>query len=197
MSAIATRALETSIHQWHIVIGGFLQHEGKPTGMVALWRRLQARHAAPGVCIELRCWHDHWSELAELIWRVQPEDEPPVVKVYAYSWGAGFGAMQLARELARRGVPIAWMVLSDPVYRSPCVLFRWLALTPWRTIRVPPNVRAVRWFRQRLSLPAGHDLVAMQKERTAIAPAVWAEVSHAYMDDCRLFHRECERIAAL
>ncbi len=185
------------IRAWHIVIGGFLQTEGKPTGMVRLWRRLHQQHAQAGVCVELRAWNENWRDLAELIWRVQPDEEQVVVKVYAYSWGAGWGAMQLARQLARRGVPVAWMVLSDPVYRAPWLLLRWLALVSGRTIRVPTNVRVVHWFRQRTSMPAGHALYAQHKERTIITPAIWAEVSHQYMDDLRLFHHECERVAAL
>jgi pimeloyl-ACP methyl ester carboxylesterase len=186
-----------AIRRWHIVIGGFRQTEGKPTGMVRLWHRLHELHAQPGVCVELRSWNDNWRELAELIWRVQPEDEPVVIKVYAYSWGAGWGAMRLARELSRRGVNVSWMVLSDPVYRSPWIITRWLALVPWRSILVPPNVRVVHWFRQRVSLPSGHALRPQRKERTVISPAVWADVSHLYMDDLRTFHRECERVSAL
>jgi pimeloyl-ACP methyl ester carboxylesterase len=187
----------STISQWHIVIGGFRQTEGKPTGMVELWRRLHALHAKPGVSVELRAWNDNWRDLAELIWRVQPLDEPVSVKVYAYSWGGGWGAMQLARELGRRGVHVAWMVLSDPVYRSPWLATRWLALVPWRSILVPPNVRVVHWFRQKVSLPAGHALRAERRQKTLITPPVWAEVSHLYMDDLRLFHRECERVSAL
>jgi hypothetical protein len=186
-----------AISTWHIVISGFLQHEGKPTGMVALWRRLHRRHAAPGVCVELRAWNEKWRDLAELIWRVQPEERPPVVKVYAYSWGAGWGAMQLARELGRRGLAIDFMVLSDPVYRSPWPGMRWLALARWRAIQVPPNVRVVFWFRQRASLPAGHALAARRNDRTIITPPVWVEVDHQYMDDLPLFHRQCERVSAL
>lgn len=186
-----------TIHAWHIVIGGFRQTKGKPTGMVQLWRRLHARHAQPGVSVELRCWNENWPDLAELIWRVQPDDQPVVVKIYAYSWGAGWGAMQLARQLAKRGIPIAWMVLSDPVYRSPWLSLRWLSLVTWGAIRVPVNVRVVHWFRQRTSRPAGHALVPVRKERTIITPPVWSEVSHLYMDDLRPFHLECERVAAL
>lgn len=185
------------VRAWHIVIGGFRQTEGKPTGMVRLWQRLHALHAAPGVCVELRSWNDNWRDLAELVWRVQPDREPVVIKLYAYSWGAGWGAMQLARELSRRGIAVRWMVLSDPVYRSPLFFTRWLALVPWRSIAVPANVRVVHWFRQRVSLPAGHSLRPQRKDRTVVTPAVWAEVSHLYMDDLRLFHRECERVASL
>lgn len=185
------------IRAWHVVIGGFRQTEGKPTGMVRLWSQLHERHAQPGVCVELRAWNETWRDLAELIWRVQPDNEPVVVKVYAYSWGAGWGAMQLARQLAQRGIPVAWMVLSDPVYRSPWPWWRWLALASWRSIRVPANVRVVHWFRQRTNLPAGHNLIPIRKERTIVTTPVWVEVSHQYMDDLRLFHLECERVAAL
>lgn len=186
-----------TIRHWHIVIGGFRQTEGKPTGMVRLWQRLHELHSQSGAVVELRSWNDNWRDLAELIWRVQPDDEPVVVKVYAYSWGAGWGAMQLARELGRRGVNVAWMVLSDPVYRSPLAITRWLAMVPWRSILVPANVRVVHWFRQRLSLPAGHLLRPVRKERTVITPPVWAEVSHLYMDDLKSFHKEAERVASL
>lgn len=185
------------IRQWHIIIGGFLETEGKPTGMARLWLRLHQLLTPRGACVELRAWNDNWRDMAELIWRLQPEEEPAVIKIYAYSWGAGWGAMQLARHLQRRGLAVGWMVLSDPVYRSPWIITRWLAMAPWRSITVPHNVRVVHWFRQRLSLPAGHTLVAARSDRTVITPPVWAEVAHAYMDDLRVFHRECERIACL
>ena len=117
------------IHDWHVVISGFLQDEGQPTGMVRLWRLLGERHSAADVRVELRSWNVNWRQLAELIWRMQPGAgrncfDPPRVKVYAYSWGAGWGAMQLARQLRRRGIGVAAMVLSDPVYRSPLLAFR-------------------------------------------------------------------------
>lgn len=186
------------IHSWRVVIGGFLQDQGRPTGMVRLWRNLDAAVSAPGARVELRNWNDNWRQFAELIWRVQPSDGSVRVDLFAYSWGAGWGAMQLARQLARRGVPIAHMVLSDPVYRSPWLPFRWLAFCPWRPIVVPRNVRQVTWFRQRRNRPSGNRLVAEDPQRTAIRPAQGyeADVVHEYMDDLLAFHRQCERTAA-
>jgi hypothetical protein len=185
------------IHCWHVVIGGFLQDEGRPTGMVRLWRKLDARLSSPGVRVELRNWNDNWRQFAELIWRVQPGDGSVKVGIYAYSWGAGWGAMQLAKCLSRRGVPVAHMVLSDPVYRSPLLPFRWLAFCPWRPIVVPRNVRQVTWFRQRRNRPSGCRLVAEDSQRTTIRPAdgYEADVIHEYMDDLLAFHRMCERTA--
>jgi pimeloyl-ACP methyl ester carboxylesterase len=186
------------IHTWRVVIGGFLQDQGRPTGMVRLWQTLDAQLSRPGVRVELRNWNDNWRQIAELIWRVLPADGSVRVGIYAYSWGAGWGAMQLARRLSQRGVSVAHMVLSDPVYRSPWLPFRWLAFCPWRPIVVPRNVRKVIWYRQRRNRPAGHRLIAEDAGRTSIFPPDGheADVIHAYMDDLLAFHRECERSAA-
>lgn len=186
------------VRRWHIVISGFLQNEGRPTGMVRLWRWLGQEHSGPESCVELRSWNDNFRDLAELIWRVQPaapEESGPTVMIYAYSWGAGWGAIELARQLRKRGIPVAAMVLSDPVYRSPWRSLAWLAMVSWSSIRVPANVRRVTWFRQRMNRPAGHRLVAADPAATEIAPPVLAHVTHQYMDDLRSFHLECERVA--
>ena len=180
---------------WHVVISGFLQDEGKPTGMVRLWRYLSAEHSGPEVRVELRSWNDNWRQLAELIHRVRPRRDEVAVKIYAYSWGAGFGAMELARQLGRRGLCVEQMVLSDPVYRSRSLPLRWLAMLPVNAISVPDNVRRVAWFRQRRNRPAGHQLAAENPDKTTIEPAVWADSVHQYMDDLQAFHLECERVA--
>lgn len=187
----------STINAWHIVIGGFLQTEGRPTGMVRLWMRLHSLFSSPSSVVLLRSWNDNWSDLAELIWRANRSGQPDrhTVNIYAYSWGAGYGAMELARQLNRRGLRVHTMVLSDPVYRSPLLSFRWLALLQWSTIRVPANVFAVHWFRQNISLPAGHDLKA-DSPATWLSDPKWVEVDHQYMDDWRPFHNECERVAA-
>ena len=181
------------IHEWHIVISGFLQHEGRPSGMVALWRRLLRARSAPHARVELRAWNEHWSHLAELIRGTQADGAPPAIRLYGYSWGAGWGCMELARQLQRRGLRIRGMVLSDPVYRSPLAAFRWLAIAPWPVIEVPANVERVAWFRQTRSRPTGHDLRAADPRRTHIDPPVWDEASHLYMDELPAFHEAALR----
>lgn len=182
-----------SIEHWDIVISGFLQDEGKPTGMVALWQLLR-ENASPTRCVILKSWNDSWSDLAERMRRVGPIGGPTIC-VYAYSWGAGHGAITLARELRTRGLRVAHMVLCDPVYRSRFLSFRWLAMSKAPNITIPGNVNRVDWFRQHENLPAGHDLHPENPKATKIGPAVWLERTHQKMDDAPEFHAECIRVA--
>ena len=176
------------INRWHIVISGFMQTEGKPTGMVKLWRIMRL-FTHPSVGVEIRSWCSNWSDMAELIWRCQPDSGAVDVRIYAYSWG-GFSAMLLAKELGERGIDVSAMVLSDPVYRHWYRLGWWRAFVPWRRIVVPPNVRRVWWFRQRENFPRAHGLVAKSKERTLIYEPVLLERFHEYMDDAAAFHEQ-------
>lgn len=187
---------EQKVRHWHLVIGGFRQTVGRPNGMVALWRKLM-RHNGPQEAVVPLKWNARWRHVAELIWLVRrPYPEDTSIRIYAYSWGAGWGAMQLARELDARGLGVDFMVLSDPVYRSSWLLGRALALSSLVSIRVPANVGHVHWFRQTKNRPCGHNLVA-ENVHTEIFPPVVLERTHQYMDDAEEFHAECLRVAAL
>lgn len=178
------------VKHWLICLSGFLQHEGKPTGMVRLWRHLAAEHADARTHVCLRTWDDSADHLAELIWRLR-ENGAPRICIFAYSYGGGWAAPRLARELDKRGLGVEHLVLSDPVYRSPRLALRWLSLTRWPRIVVPPNVRQVTVFRQRLSRPAGHDVSLADPRTTRLAGHYLARAAHVYMDDLRAFHRAC------
>lgn len=191
------------IRRWLICISGFLQSEGRLTGMVRLWSNLRSQASAE-TAVELRAWNDNWSDLAELIWRFQPQqsDEEVQVDCFCYSWGCGHGFVELARELRKRGLRIRHAVLSDPVYYSRFCLTRWLALLQgWPTwgltprILVPDNVDRVWWFRQSMNRPAGHSLVPLG-ERTVIEPPQVLACEHAFMDDARYFHDLCGQVAS-
>lgn len=181
---------------WHLVISGFLQTVGKPNGMVSLWRKLM-RHNGPEAAVVPLKWNSQWWDIAELIWSVQPNGHDRVIRIYAYSWGAGWGAMELARQLDRRGMAVDHMVLSDPVFRSSWLLGRWLALSELASIEVPANVRRVSWFRQTKNRPCGHNLAAADGQITVIQPPVVLSRTHQYMDDAEDFHAECLRVAEL
>lgn len=183
------------ISVWNICISGFLQHEGHPTGVVALWRDLHAEHAGADERVELRTWCDNWSALAEFIFRYRTHEGQPTINVFGYSYGAGWGAMQLAKQLRRRGLFVSRMVLSDPVYRHWYPLGQWRLLFSAIPIWVPDNVKHVSWFRQSNSFPWGHDLKADNPKLTRVETPITLTLSHVYMDDAQPFHELCRKVA--
>lgn len=184
------------IKTWVVVIGGFTQRENSLSGIVRLWRDLHARMESAEAVVSLRTWNSRWADLAEHIFLIQQDQgERLKVAVFAYSWGAGFGFVQLSKELNRRGIPVEVAVLSDPVYCSPWYSFRWLAMTSWRKIVVPNNVRVVQWFFQRQDKPQSQGLVCADPQRTQLVPGEELDRSHVYMDDSNQFHEACHAAA--
>jgi len=180
------------IQRWVVIISGFLQDEGQPTGMVGLWSSLHHLLSGPHNRVELRAWDDDWNTVAEFIWRQRPPDNHVDVVICAYSWG-GPSAMELARQLGRRGIDVRHMVLADPVYRHRWKI--WRVFFRWPRIVVPVNVRRVSWFRQHTDWPEGHDLVAEAPGQTDIGLANVLNRGHTYMDESKRFHRLCHVVA--
>lgn len=111
-----------------------------------------------------------------------------------YSWG-GYTAIKLAQQLAKRGLRVRHIILSDAVYRHHYWLGQWRALVPWTKIVIPKNVQEVTWFYQRQNLPRGHNIVALNG-KTIINPGISVHgITHKYMDDCDQFHEAVLRIA--
>lgn len=165
------------------VISGFRQGLGtRGAGTYRVWRLLQSGARSEDFC-SLHRWNDDWSQVADLVALLQGESATsPKVLIAAYSWGAGWGAMRLARELERRGIEVDDMVLSDPVYRHPLWSLAWLALCGL-PITVPTNVRRVTWFRQVKNRPMGSPLRKSFAALTKIAPAGVLDREHEWMDD--------------
>ena len=69
------------IRKWVVCIAGFLQDEGTPGGLVAVWRELHRLHAAPDVRVEFRAWNDRARSLAELLWRLRPAEDPDATTI--------------------------------------------------------------------------------------------------------------------
>lgn len=184
------------INQVDIVISGFTQTLRRETGSEQLWSRLRA-HASAERYVMLREWRADWSAIAEHLLRVC--GPYPVIRVYAFSWGGGWGFIKLATELAKRGLVIAVVVLCDAVYRS-----RWmpdwapinpLSLTRWPKIRIPANVAEVHWFYQTRSRPRGHRPVARGKD-TVIHDGIELDCTHVYADRAHQYHELARQIAA-
>ena len=185
---------QIGIRRWHIPICGFTQSLDGPSGMDRLWRKLRPLASEQTSLIPPQRWRADWSALAEFIARHHPSVGVPDVRVYAYSWGCGHGFASLARQLGRRGIPIRFAVLSDPVYHSWCRPWRAMIFSP--AIKIPTNVREVYWFRQRQNRPRAADLFAADPQGTKIHQPVLLHRNHEYMDDAPGFHALCLEVAS-
>lgn len=179
------------IHKTYIIcIGGFTQGIGRRTGIFRLWMKL-LKLRSPHVSVELYEYNHPWNAVAEQIFLASEDWDNTRIVVAAYSFGGGFGFLQLARELAERGLEIDTGILSDAVYRSRFILGKWLAFVDWPVIRVPPNVKIVHWFYQRMNRPRGHRVVAVNEQSTKIDPPEGTQLSaiHQFLDDSPVFHK--------
>lgn len=184
-----------------VPIMGFTQRAGTSPGLVRLWRRMLARAAPDTLVLPPSTWDRDMRDLADLIAAVAPLAR---IGVAAYSWGAGWGFVQLAKALGKRGLTIQDAVLCDPVHRNPLMPWRavFAPISSWflgaPRITVPPNVREVHWFRQRMDLPAGHDVVAAKfgapdlwragHDGTLVQDAIELRCGHSWADDHEDFH---------
>lgn len=165
-------------------------------GMLKLSETLHARGYNNHVSrVSLRPWNDDWPAVAESIWLLgQHHRATIVVNIYAYSWGGGWGAVRLSRELRNRGISVHYLVLSDAVYRHPARLMWWTSLLgrryPWSPkIRIPSNVIHVTPFHQTQNRPQGHQIVGDRDFTGAIWESTELKCTHAYMDDAAEFHK--------
>lgn len=191
-----------------VCISGFNQDESRIPGTWQLSEKLRAAGYSSGSRLRVTHlnWRSDWSNKAAEIANVAKYyGETPRTAIFAYSWGAGFGAMSLARELDRRGLAVDKCVLSDPVYRHPWAPMRWLALLGGSEfsqlhifappiIRLPPNIREVWTFHQRLNSPRGHRVAAGGS--TIVHPSFELRRIHGEMDDAPEFHARALEAAA-
>ena len=177
---------EGPIDQWHICISGFRQNKAELNGMELLWLGLRG-HSSPKVCVQYYAWNEDWKAIAKFISR-NSNDETRI-NVYAYSWGAGWGFVNLAKRLGQEGMYINNTVLCDPVSRSP-YLPAWLPLNPLsllsdRKLKLPDNIREIHWLRQKVNRPCGHTPIC---EHAIIHDPVELKVPHSAMEDSPEFH---------
>ena len=175
---------------FHVVIGGFTQKSNRWHGCLKLNERLVSELSLGTYNrVWYHRWCDDWSKIAEHIWVLSERyDDDAQVCIYAYSWGAGWGAMQFAKALKKCGVDVVIMVLSDPIFRHPRICLRWLALTKsWRAIKVPSNVREIYHFYQREDRPEGHAL-SPENGSTVIHSGIRLRWVHTKMDDAPEWH---------
>jgi hypothetical protein len=179
----------------HQCISGFTQNVHTLHGVLKLSERFRQSALIDGVNtrVALHQWKSDWAKVAEYYWLLTEYYMVPVtICVYAYSWGAGWGAMQLARHLNRAGLDIKAMVLCDPVYRHPKWYLRWMSLVQRDSsfspiIRVPTNIHTIYTLNQQTNRPMGHRLLATNG--TVIHPPYHVKNTiHQKMDDSWKFH---------
>ncbi len=182
------------VKRWIICFAGWMQHEGKPIGMVRLWDDLCREHNGPDTRVLFYRWDHPVGDIAELMWRLGRDAN---VMLVGYSWG-GMTAVNLARQLCKRRVAVDQLVLCDAVYRHWYWLGQWRALVPRSVIYVPRNVRRVTWFRQNWTLPRGHVIKAESPARTGVGKPIppVGFVAHKHMDDMDSFHQLAKEHAA-
>lgn len=189
----------TGFSRWAIIRSGFRQHKGSwSNGCVDLYGMLCRRYGGNGNQVCLEEWSADPDHTADFIFRLSPEDTPPLVAIFGYSWGCGYGAVKLARALDRRGIDVDYMVLSDPVHYS---LAAWRALIPAGLFRrivitIPANVHHVWWFRQEVDKPCGHDLDTESPYTNIHEPEVLHH-PHGEMDSAPEFHWRCLKVARM
>lgn len=172
-----------------IIRSGFLQHKGSPgSGCVGIFQALHKEFQGTPTLVQLEAWDDDADHSAEFIYRLATKDRPPRVCLIGYSWGVGFGLVQLAKALEERGIEVQEAVCCDGVYHGLCRWRAFLHRTIFRqfSITIPANVRNVSWLRQEVDRPCGHDLKAAGLY-TRIHPPRILGVGHCDIDNAPEF----------
>lgn len=185
------------ITTWHILISGFTQTLGKDNGMSKLWRDM--RHlSGPDTCVQLVVWNIDWNDFARFIKNNSSGDA--IVRVYAYSWGAGWGAQRLSAQLYDLCVGIEYMVLCDPVFRTTW-LPDWFNFAPRsifgkQKIEYAPSVSSIDWFYQRQNKPCGHEPVILNNPFGYVSEGIELKYNHEDMEDSPEFHKHAIQVAS-
>lgn len=187
----------TRVIEWIYVITGFTQTRATRSRMVELWKELYDKYASPETLVYLRKWRSDWRAEAEHVFRLAPDGQhatTPQIKIFAYSWGAGWGFTQFARALGQRGLRVTAAVLSDPVYRHPYFLGQWRTIFYEWPIVIPDNVDEVFTYYQRKNWPCGH-VLERSSENTTLHKPIKLQAVHSAMDDQPAFLGRCRQVA--
>lgn len=188
----------------HRVIRGYRQRGRLLSGSDCLIEKLD-EFRGRGTHIACLDWDDDMESEAAEIARHAPADAWPIVCLYPYSWGFGWGAMRLAKALAKYDIDVYAMVVCDGVYRHSYRLGDWRALWQRSVIRLPDNVYAhnVRLFVQQNTWLRGHRVECSAGQ--PIAPNVIEEIevpcgsgfvvrtpaTHYNLDESKDWHDAC------
>lgn len=142
-----------------IVIGGFLQCRWS-SGITEIQRAIDSEnHLNEHVAVTSHDWDERWPLFVDHIVRTGPFPLKHLdIRIIAYSWGVGYGAVTLARLLQARGISVRRLASCDGVYYSRWA--RWRALCSpvlgIPRIVLPANIKRVDYLRQESNWPRGH-----------------------------------------
>ena len=184
----------------HACISGFRQTPGDYNGTVELREKLIRSGHSMGVesRVEYYTWNTNWNDIAEHYSDLRRIYQTwPTICLYAYSWGAGWGAVRLARELYKRGLSVHSMALCDPIYRHPSKFLSWVSMLvesrwfPRPAIRIPANVQYVFGVHQTISTPMGFLVQPENELKTQVLPSIHLEVAHVHIHKHQDWHSLC------
>jgi pimeloyl-ACP methyl ester carboxylesterase len=177
------------------MFSGFRQDYRNPCGLELVWRDLRTL-SGERTAVQFSAWDLDPEGVAAFIDR--NGIFKPNVLLIGYSWG-GDKAVDVARELWKRGIDGVELILCDAVFRSSLFSTRLplnpLSLTRLVQLKIPPGVQHVRWFYQRQNRPMGHRPIAEDPERTTIADGIELPLNHSQMDESEMFARACREAA--
>ena len=171
-----------------LLIMGYTQDRAELTGQELLWRKLlyyiRTRDELDNITVLSPLpWNANWENVGNFLLRNVDKDSGYKILIAGYSWGGGWGATNLCKQLKLRGLDVWHLVMCDAVYRSKWYSMSWRSLTRNPKIKISDNVKEVSWFFQTLNKPAGHKLVATDSKKTIINNPVQLDVGHTYMDE--------------
>ncbi len=224
-SAEPAATMSKPVTDWLIFIGGFMQDRSLAvSGMCGMAHEARDRYKGRGVEVTYEPWKSDWKSFAEWVFRWSRFDRsspdnsepvPPTIIVAAYSWGAGWGLLQLASHLAVRGLHINVAIACDGVrhigwgWSHTLGISQALAYLPFWKLQKPESIDELHWLRQsrRRSLLAdwkngttwlyGHEWVDYQygKWETCSNFTPVPDYNHTNMDDAEPFRQKVFSLA--
>ena len=149
---------------------GHWQKKHRQNGTRALWRKLRLLCTEGMTILPPQIWNTDWRALAK--WEVEEAETSFLAIELGYSYGGGWGAQELTKELAKEArrqkkTVEVWQALADPVGRfgyGPFWPLNTLNLSPWagswRKIKLHPAVTRCWWCDQRTRAPFGQAVVS-------------------------------------
>lgn len=139
--------------KWAIYASGFREDRGEQTGTKSNAHAVRDKYQSSECSVRYVEWKDDPEGYARSIadqWTLGD-----TLIVMGYSWGAGNWVKKFLWTLYEVNplIKATHVLLVDPVVRSRWPWMRWLAVSKWGTIKLPPNSSIISGFRQEQNEP--------------------------------------------